>query len=64
MVLLQNGAAAFVKDDLDRIPAGGFDWKLIQYIVASELKDLICHSNECQIGSFSSEATIYQPLLF
>ena len=27
-------------------------------IVASELKDPICHSNECQIGSFSSEATI------
>ena len=26
--------------------------------VASELKDPICHSNECQIGSFSSEATI------
>ena len=25
-------------------------------IVASELKDPICHSNECQIGSFSSEA--------
>ena len=29
-----------------------------QYIVASELNDPICHSNECQIGSFSSEATI------
>ena len=29
------------------------------YIVASELKDPICHSNECQIGSFSSEATIW-----
>ena len=28
------------------------------HIVASELKDPICHSNECQIGSFSSEATI------
>ena len=28
------------------------------YIVASELKDPICHSYECQIGSFSSEATI------
>ena len=27
------------------------------HIVASELKDPICHSNECQIGSFSSEAT-------
>ena len=26
--------------------------------VASELKDPICHSNECQIWSFSSEATI------
>ena len=26
-------------------------------IVASKLKDPICHSNECQIGSFSSEAT-------
>ena len=29
------------------------------HIVASELKDPICHSDECQIGSFSSEATIY-----
>ena len=28
------------------------------HIVASELNDPICHSNECQIGSFSSEATI------
>ena len=28
------------------------------YIVASEQKDPICHSNECQIGSFSSQATI------
>ena len=27
------------------------------YIVASELKDPIWHSLECQIGSFSSEAT-------
>ena len=27
--------------------------------VASELKDPICHSNECQIESFSSEATVY-----
>ena len=26
-------------------------------VVASELKDPICHSDECQIGSFSSEAT-------
>ena len=30
-------------------------------LVASELKDPICHSDECQIGSFSSEAT-YCPL--
>ena len=29
----------------------------VAYIVASELNDPICHSNECQIGSFSSEAT-------
>ena len=28
------------------------------YLVASELKDPICRSDECQIGSFSSEATI------
>ena len=28
-------------------------------IVASELKDPICHSDECQIGYFSSEATIW-----
>ena len=26
----------------------------------SSLKEPICHSNECQIGSFSSEATIWQ----
>ena len=32
---------------------------IIEHIVASELKDPICHSDECQIGSFSSEATIY-----
>ena len=31
----------------------------IFHIVVSELKDPICHSNECQIGSFSSVATIY-----
>ena len=30
------------------------------YIVASELKDPIWHSLEWQIGSFSSEATIYR----
>ena len=30
-----------------------------EYVVASELKDPICHSNECQMGSFSSEATMY-----
>ena len=28
-----------------------------EQIVASELNDPICHSNECQIGSFSYEAT-------
>ena len=28
------------------------------HVVASELKDPICHSNECQIGSFSSEAAM------
>ena len=28
------------------------------HFVASELKDTICHSDECQIGSFSSEPTI------
>ena len=32
--------------------------KCLRYNVASELDDPICHSNECQIGSFSSEATI------
>ena len=31
---------------------------VLLYFVASELKDPICHSDECQIGSFSSEATI------
>ena len=33
------------------------------YIVASELNDPICHSDECQIGSFSYEATIYRCIL-
>ena len=33
-------------------------YKLNDYFAASELKDPICHSDECQIGSFSSEATI------
>ena len=33
------------------------------HVVASELKDPICHSNECQIGSFSSEATMYAFIL-
>ena len=32
--------------------------RLHGHLVASELKDPICHSNECQIGSFSSEPTI------
>ena len=31
------------------------NWTL--QIVASELNDPICHSNECQIESFSAEAT-------
>ena len=29
-----------------------------QNFVASELKDPICHSDECQIAFFSSEATV------
>ena len=33
--------------------------QLARHIVASELKDPICHSDECQIGSFSFEATTY-----
>ena len=36
-----------------------FKVKTKRHIVASELNDPICHSDECQIGSFSSEATIY-----
>ena len=35
-----------------------FEQFIALYIVASELKDPICHSSECQIGSFSSVATI------
>ena len=35
------------------------DLRYTIYIVASELKDPIWHSLEWQIGSFSSEATIY-----
>ena len=35
-----------------------FSYFYTTHIVASELKNPICHSNECQIGSFSSEATI------
>ena len=38
------------------------DFLLGAYIVASELKDPIWHSSEWQIGSFSSEATIYTML--
>ena len=34
-----------------------------QHLVASELKDPICHSDECQIGSFSSEVTICRQIL-
>ena len=37
---------------------------LCQQNVASELKDPICHSDECQIGSFSSEATKCFVILF
>ena len=40
----------------------GSHWKQPKcclYIVASELKDPIWHSSEWQIGSFSSEATIW-----
>ena len=33
--------------------------QIVKHIVASELKDPIWHSSEWQIGSFSSEATIY-----
>ena len=33
-------------------------WTYMYRIVASELNDPICHSDECQIGSFSSEATV------
>ena len=34
------------------------EWTIsVKQIFASELKDPICHSDECQIGSFSSEAT-------
>ena len=36
-----------------------FAFAAMCYIVASELKDPIWHSSEWQIGSFSSEATIY-----
>ena len=35
----------------------GVYYRPVVHIVASELKDPICHSYECQIGSFSSEAT-------
>ena len=35
---------------------------VVVHIVASELKDPICHSDECQMGSFSSEATICSAL--
>ena len=32
-----------------------------EQVVASEQKDPICHSDACQIGSFSSEATKCNP---
>ena len=35
-----------------------FEQFVVLHIVASDLNDPICHSDECQIGSFSSEATI------
>ena len=40
-----------------------FNYCIIHF-VASELKDPICHSDECQIGSFSSEATICSSLIY
>ena len=40
-----------------------FQFKCNQFVV-SELNDPICHSNECQIGSFSSEATNSRTCLF
>ena len=36
---------------------GEVDSGSVVYPVASKLNDPICHSDECQIGSFSSEAT-------
>ena len=45
-----------------RLPPHRSQQFIIIHIVASELKDPIWHSLEWQIGSFSSEATIYNPL--
>ena len=38
------------------LKTAGKNWKHLQLHL--QLKDPICHSDECQIGSFSSEATI------
>ena len=46
-----------------RILSAKSSFCLFIHIVALELKDPICHSNECQIGSFSSEATTFTVLL-
>ena len=47
---------------MDGVRLGGFlypdDQDDVGHIVASELKDPICHSDECQIGFFSTEETI------
>ena len=49
-----------IHNNKDYISVGVFE----DYIVASELKDPIWHSLEWQIGSFSSEATIYTQAIF
>ena len=46
-----------VDDDTSKNQKKVSTLNMILQIVASELKDPIFHSNECHIGSFSSEAT-------
>ena len=56
--ILLNASIVFLKINPSKIHISLYQITKI-HIVASKLNDPICHSDECQIGSFSSEATIY-----
>ena len=56
---VMGGIIKILSRDIDRMLKQQLSLYTNGHIVASELKDPICHSNECQIGSFSSVATCY-----